>query len=399
MPFGDFGDDGRLGVVAFLLLVGAFDDVGDVGGRLGVAGGGVGDDVGDLHGLVDQRVVDGAVGGDELLVVGAVELDGVAVGHSGQSQRVGVGLDGQVVGFEVGDHAVERGARLGLIVRIRLPFGDAHVVVFGAFDREVRQLERAGVDGLIELDDDVSDITGPGGRHRVAGLERVLGAFGVGVGQVEALDIGRLRIHVTLEEIDADVLDRGEPREFRLQPDVARGLVAAGPTVVAAGAVLVDRLVGGERRRLVAGGGHGGAEHVVRVGRVEHGLLGCGVHGNLVDAHVDPVHGAAVGGQYGHFHGGRLLRLGKQDDLLLLGAGVLLIHLGIGVALLQLDFKTGDVLIGIFAIEIDVDLLDGLGAAQADLDPFVCGLVLRGAPACAEIAVHGLLGRSRRHFI
>ena len=68
MPFGDFGDDGRLGVVAFLLLVGAFDDVGDVGGRLGVAGGGVGDDVGDLHGLVDQRVVDGAVGGDELLV-------------------------------------------------------------------------------------------------------------------------------------------------------------------------------------------------------------------------------------------------------------------------------------------------------------------------------------------
>ena len=104
-------------------------------------------------------------------------------------------------------------------------------------------------------------------------------------------------------------------------------------------------------------------------------------------AHVDPVHGAAVGGQYGHLHGGRLLCLVKQDDLLLLGAGVLLIHLGIGVALLQLDFKTGDVLIGIFALEIDVDLLDGLGAAKPTSIHSFAALFCACPAVCRDTAV------------
>lgn len=135
--------------------------VGDIVGDGLLAGPLLGDLPGNLHDLVGQRVMDGASLTDDLLEVGAVELNGKAGGNLGRLDLGDVGGNGLIAHtIELADDTLERLVR-GLHVGIGLKLSDGHAVP--------RLCE--GIRGDVEVGE--SDLLGNDGglkRHTNTGL-------------------------------------------------------------------------------------------------------------------------------------------------------------------------------------------------------------------------------------
>ena len=127
-PLLDLGHDGGLGVLALGGGGGPLHLIGDVVGNGLLIGAVLGHLPRNLNDLVGRRVMDGASLTDDLLEIGAVELNGKAGGNLGRLDLGDVGGNGLIAHtIELADDALERLVH-GLHVGIGLELDNGHAV-------------------------------------------------------------------------------------------------------------------------------------------------------------------------------------------------------------------------------------------------------------------------------
>ena len=294
-PLGELGEDGR-GLVALVgLTQGARDGDGLLDELVGT-GLVVGDLERELDVLVHERSVDVVLGVDDLLVVRAAVLNGVAVNLGQGDLELSVAL----LGGGDDDLVRQLGRGHGRLAAVDLELVDGHVAPGGSSVRVV-----IGV--VFDVQTDVArllhlikrDGLSLGVRTAVVAVDglpviAVHARDGVAGGEVDVIAVG-----LTHLPVDANVLHIVLGAEVDVDPVRATigvfGCVnGGGPAGALAAGVTVDGLVGAEGACLGGVRCSGLAEGDVLL-RVLRGGLGLGAVAlthdlNLIEAHVGPVH-------------------------------------------------------------------------------------------------------------